>query len=95
MGGPVLGTAPKIAIAMSLVSVGLFDPNRAHVAAVIGRFQIVPADYLIVLSASGRAQSTVTHGVFRINTETGETWLFDIVIDGQNKLHELWSKVPE
>jgi hypothetical protein len=55
-----------------------------------GKFQIVPAEYLYMAKGATLKQP----GVFRLNTETGETWIYVHLLDDQGKFVEKWSPVP-
>jgi len=54
-----------------------------------GKFQIVPGEYIFTSGDRGTTQ----HGMFRINTETGETELFREYIDSSGKLKPFWDRI--
>jgi hypothetical protein len=61
----------------------------AVVTPTLGKFQIVPGEYIYTSGNSGTTQ----HGVFRINTETGESELFREFVDDKGILKLFWDKV--
>lgn len=55
----------------------------------IGKFQVVQGEYVYTAGNSGSTQ----HGVFRINTETGESELFREFLDDKGTLKLFWDKI--
>jgi hypothetical protein len=57
----------------------------------IGKFQIVPGEYLYTSGNTGTTQ----HGMFRINTETGEAGLYREFVDEKGKLQMFWTQIDQ
>jgi hypothetical protein len=66
-------------------------PTASVVAPAVGKFQIVPGEYVHTSGNTG----TVQRGVFRINTETGEASLYQDFVDTNGKLQMFWGSVDE
>jgi hypothetical protein len=73
------------------LSIAFAQSKPAYAPVTAGRFQIVPAE---LHSADLKAGATLNEPVvFRLDTTTGETWMFVSDIDEQGKLAEFWRKV--
>jgi hypothetical protein len=67
-------------------------PASVSVAPTTGKFQIVPGEYTSFNNSAG--VPTITRSIFRIDTETGKTFLFrEIVVEG--KLRVYWDEIDQ
>jgi hypothetical protein len=64
-------------------------PTATVATAGIGKFQIVSGEYIYAVGERGTPQ----HGVFRVNTETGEAELFREFIDDKGALKLFWDHI--
>ena len=84
-----LTIAVTLALALFTFSL-IYAQNRTPaVPANPGRFQIVSAEYAYL----GKQATLKQSGVFRINTETGQTWIYTSLEDDKGKLLQEWTPI--
>src|SRR5229473_296767 len=69
------------------------QPLDAQQNCIVGRFQLHEFDYVATALDSGA--SGKQHGIFRIDTATGDVWLYITGIDKGGKLVSFWSKIDD
>lgn len=57
-----------------------------------GRFQLLPAKYTVIMPSG---PSIEDQGLFRIDTDTGITWVYQEGVNKQGSLFRRWDQVPE
>ena len=65
-------------------------PVESAVPASVGKFQIVTGEYI---SHSGSEDKE--KAVFRVNTETGETFMYIQLVNANGKLETYWSPIDQ
>jgi hypothetical protein len=65
-------------------------PVESAIPATVGKFQIVTGEYIFHSGSEDKEK-----GVFRVNTETGETFLYVQLVDANGKLETYWSPIEQ
>ena len=79
-------------LALLLLALGITRAQSNRPSAVPGnpgKFQVLSAEYI----HSGKNADYKKPGVFRLNTETGETWIYVDMTDDQGKGAKFWTPI--
>jgi hypothetical protein len=77
---------------VGVISSGLIMAQQNRGAAINGNYALSSGQF----TAIGKAGTTSTlQGVFKIDTVTGRTWLYDNLQDDQGKIHTGWRLISE
>jgi hypothetical protein len=80
-----------LAMFLLVVYIALHGQDQAPVPGSVGRYQLVPGEYVAINGSTGIAEK----GVFRIDTTTGRVWKFQTGLGPDRRVFREWQIVGE